>query len=849
MSSDRGAFRKTGTLVAILLAYAGVAVGMTWPLILRIATHLPGGTSDALVHYWNGWWIRQALTTGQSPFYTSYLFHPRGISLAYHNFAWLNIAAWLVLQPFTGGFVAYNLSLLANLTLCGYAAFLLAHELTGDRRAAFLAGLIYQCWPFRLAQLDHPNLISTQWIPLFLLFTIRVLRHRRWQDGLLAGAFLALTGYTRWQLLIPAAILGGLYLVGTLPRWWPWRRHVALPLLLASIVAALALAPPALFLARQWRTASADLLVQGEERTMQTDLLAYVTPGRSHPLLGAFTGPAYERYYADRSEGRRFPAYVGAVTLILALAGIWKARRACAPWALMALALILLALGPVLRVGGQLYPAVPMPYILVARSFVVRLLRFPDRFNMSLALPAAVLAGHGIAALLARLRRRGQGGAAAAACLLGGAILFDYLAAPVLLQHPQPSPIYARLAAELDEFAVLNLPINPQQSKLYMFAQVIHQRPILQGKTARFPEGTYAYLDGQPWLRGLRQSDEMSPQLTDVSRQLAALADDGVRYVILHKDLVDAGRLARWQRYLLTTPRFEDEQIAVYATHPLAGRDFSLADPLTPDLGPIRVIPSADCLNPGDVLEVDVGWGAIASPGRDFDVKLALAAEGDVVHQEETFPLSPSWPTGEWPANAVAWGTYVLHTHPSLPAGEYTVTLALVDPTTVASQGRQATVGQVAVRQSPCAFPIPPDAVRTDALFGDDLRLVGYRLRHEGASLTLTLHWRAERRMDTAYKIFVHVFDPATQVPVAQDDAMPRRWSYPTTLWSPGEIVTDAIPISLVGVPPGTYGVALGVYDPETMERSPVVDRTGQPQTDGRLVLSGETVEVGQIEP
>lgn len=847
--SDRIVLYKRWTNLGVLLAYVGVAVGITWPLTTQITTYLPGHTTDTLVHYWNGWWVQRALTTGQLPFYTSYLFHPRGLSLVYHNFAWLNIIPWLILEPWGGGFATYNLSLLVNLALCGFAVFLLTRDLTGDGRAAFLAGLIYQCWPFRLSQLDHPNLISTQWIPLFLLFLIRAVRRGRWQDGALAGVFLALTGYTRWQLLIPAAIAGGIYLICTLPGQWASRRRWAPALLLAGVVAALALAPPVLLLAGQQRTTPADLLIQGEEDTKQTDLLAYLTPGGSHPVVGTFTQPAYDRYYANRSGGSRFYAYIGVTALALALLGMWKARRICLSWVVMALTLLLLALGPILRINGRLYPAMPMPYRLAARSFVVRLLRFPDRFNMFLALPVAVLAAYGVTQILALVRRRGRWPTVVVSCLLGGVILFEYAGLPVPLQQPQTSPFYVRLAAEPGDFAVFNLPIDPQKSKLYMFAQTVHHHPILQGKTARFPEGTFAYLDGHPWLRSLRQSGEMDPKLTDVSRQLASLAEDDVRYIILHKTQVGADRLARWQHYLLITPRFEDEHIVVYATAPLAGQDFTLIDDLAPGIGLIRVITSTGCLNPGGVLEVDVGWGTTAAPGRDWQVALALVSGRDTISQAEVFPLSPAWPTREWPANGVAWGYYTLHTDPSLPTGAYTVTLALVDPATGAMQGQPTAVGQVTVSQSPCLFPIPPDAVRVNALFGDDLRLLGYQLRHDTDRLTVTLHWRSERRMQTDYKIFVHVFDPATATPVAQDDAMPHRWAYPTTFWEPGETVEDVIPISLKGAPAGIYGVAVGVYDPATLERLPVINEIGQPQSDSRLVLPGETVKVEEHGP
>ena len=852
--TERSALRRRGVELGILLAYGAVAVGITWPLAARLSTHLLRGSGDTLFHYWNDWWVQRALAAGQIPFYTRYLFYPAGVSLIHNNFAWLNIAIGLVLRPLVGGLAAYNLPLLLNLALCGFTAFLLTRDLTGDWRAAFLAGLIYQCWPYRLHQLGHPNLISTQWIPLFLLFTIRTVRQGRWQDGALAGAFLALTGYTRWQQLIPAAIVGCVYLVCTLPgQWASWRRWMS-ALLLAGSVAALALAPPATLLMGQQITAPANLVVEQDESLKQTDLLAYLTPSQDHPVLGPLAQTVHDRHRASGTGPRPFTSYIGVAVLALALLGVWKGRRSAIPWAAIALVLISLALGPVLRVGGQLYPAIPMPYRLAARLFVVRLLRFPDRFNMFLALPVAALAAFGVERILGLVRRWGTPVTTSILCLVGATILFDYWIAPIPLEPAQPSPYYSELAAEPGDFAVLNLPIDPNTAKSHMFAQTVHHRPILQGHVSRLVEGACTYLDGHPWLRVLRQYSEMNPQLSDVSRQLGSLAEEDVRYIIVHKRRVGADRVAHWQRYLLTSPRFEDEQIVVYATTPLAGRDFTLADELAPGIGPIRVITSTHCLNPGRVLEVDVGWGTTAAPEQDFRVELALTSEDGEVSQVETFPLSPSWPASEWTTNAIAWGYYILRAHPSLPAGTYTLTLALVDPATGKIWGQQAVVGQVTVSPSPCTFDVPSNANSMNALFGDDLRLLGYQLRRDGGLLTLTLHWRSEQRMETDYKIFVHVFDPATAVPVAQDDAMPHRWAYPTTFWGPGEPVKDVIPISLEGMPAGTYGVAIGVYDPATVERLPVVDGAaslpftlegiGQLQPDGRLVLPGETVEI-----
>ncbi|MCP4537067.1 MAG: hypothetical protein GY832_07960 [Chloroflexi bacterium] len=840
--------RKNWIIVIVLLIYLVIAVGMTWPLILDVNAHLPGGSQDTYLHYWNGWWAKRALSTGQSPYYTSYLYHPSGLSLVYHNFAWMSIVTWRILEPLVGGFAAYNFSILINLALCGLAAFLLAYELTNDRRAAFLAGLTYQCWPFRLSQLDHPNLISTLWIPIFLLFLIRTVRQGKRQHAVLTGVFLALVGYTRWQLLIPAAIMASVYLICTLPNKVTLRQRWVPALMIAGSITVLALAPPALMLIRQQSTTSTDLLREDEEVSLQTDLLAYLTPSASHPVLESLTRPAYDRYYANRPHARRFSAYIGVTVMALALFGVYKARRISLPWIAMAITMILLALGPVLRFNGQVYPGVPMPYRLAARLYVVRLVRLPDRFTMFLALPMAMLAAYGTTRVLAFARQRGGRASFAVPYLLGGIILFEYLLVPMDLRHPSVSEFYHQLSAESGDFAVLNLPVSAVDSKKYMLAQVTHQHPLVQGNTSRFPPGIFDYLSEHPWMHALCEFGTKPPEHTDVSRQLATLVQDDVKYIILHKNSNHPLRLDHWRHYFLVPPQFEDERILVYPTAPQAGRDLILTNELSPGIGLIRVITPTDCLIPGQPLNVQIGWGAITAPGQDWNVKLSLAADGET-HHEQVFPLSENWPTGEWPANAVAWGHYALQVPPSLPGNIYSITLMLVDPATGLAQDQSVIVGRVAVNESACVLPIPPDATRVNALFGNELRLLGYQLQREQAQLTLKLHWRSEHLIKTDYVIFVHVLDPDTGLRVAQDDSMPRRWSYPTTYWDSGEIVSDAIPLSLENAPSGAYSVVVGVYDSETKKRLSVIAHDGQPQPDDQIVLPGDKVEVGTKEP
>ena len=238
-----GIRRQRGTILA-LLAYGLLTVVMTWPLAARLGTHLPGIGDDLWTHQWTFWWVKQSLLEGHSPFYTDLLFHPQGVSLAYHNVAWLNIAVWLPLQAAVGGLIAYNLVFIAFLALNGFTMYLLARELTGSPPAAFIGGLVYGFWPYTLSHYDHPNLVVVCWLPLVLLYLHRTLERGRRRDALLSGVFLALTGLTRWQLLIMGGVVVGLYVLYYLLSKKSCRTRRTLGLLmLTGLVAGALLAP------------------------------------------------------------------------------------------------------------------------------------------------------------------------------------------------------------------------------------------------------------------------------------------------------------------------------------------------------------------------------------------------------------------------------------------------------------------------------------------------------------------------------------------------------------------------------------------------------------------------------
>jgi hypothetical protein len=70
------------------------------------------------------------------------------------------------------------------------------------------------------------------------------------------------------------------------------------------------------------------------------------------------------------------------------------------------------------------------------------------------------------------------------------------------------------------------------------------------------------------------------------------------------------------------------------------------------------------------------------------------------------------------------------------------------------------------------------------------------------------------------------------------------RWAHRTTYWSAREVVTDDIPLSLENAPASVYHVVVGVYDPVTGERLPVMDKVGQLQPDAQMLLPGSEIKV-----
>lgn len=130
---------------------------------------------------------------------------------------------------------------------------------------------------------------------------------------------------------------------------------------------------------------------------------------------------------------------------------------------------------------------------------------------------------------------------------------------------------------------------------------------------------------------------------------------------------------------------------------------------------------------------------------------------------------------------------------------------------------------------------LPERSLRADFVGG--VSLLGASLPEAvpaGESRPLALFWQARERPQGDYTVFVHAID-ARGRRWGQDDRRPNHGGYPTTAWSPGDLVIDQYwPVLDPCAPEGQLQVVAGLYDVVTQARQ-------------KLAGGTETVPLGRV--
>ncbi len=398
--------RRTREHLISLALYAGLAVVFTYPLVFNMDR--VNGAGDPAVMVWSVAWIQHALTSGAT-LYDANIFYPTQNALAYTDLLLPSAVVTAPLYLITNNpLLSFNVVLLLTYVLSGYATFLLARRLLGDRpyalHAALFAGAVYAVCPYRYGHITQLNTMTTFWLPLILLFMHRYLEDgRRPKDLLLTGLFFTLNVlsglyYGVFAILMMAAFY---FLWSLLNREPPKLRDFALGVpvfAVFGVVLALILGPYLALSGAADHTRDLGTVAGGSFIPA-----AILTAAPESWFLG-WTGEAFGITHENRKPVYELTLYPGLAVAALAVYGLLARNRvspSSALYALLGLVIFIFSLGPAIPVGESY---IPLPYYLLYELVPgFGNLRVPARMWAIVMLCIAVLAGLGLRTLMQRL--------------------------------------------------------------------------------------------------------------------------------------------------------------------------------------------------------------------------------------------------------------------------------------------------------------------------------------------------------------------------------------------------------------------------------------------------------------
>lgn len=597
----------------VALLYLILTFIATYPAITNFNSHFIG-YGDTLVNAWNLWWVQRSISNWTSPFHTSMLYYPDGVSLAYHTLNLFNGCLAFLFQAFFGMSLpaVFNTISLLTFIATGVGMFILVRSITGSSLSGVISSLIFTFAPYRMGRVSFGNLdlYSTQFIPWLVLFLIKMQQTPRWRYVIGAAIALSLTGWCSLELgfgtgililllfvfevisaitkkfsgckifqntdysprelfvFVKAVFLEGLEQLTPQLKYW-----LGLVLLTGIFMLPFILPMISNYQSFQDQTDQFSASISNS-----ADLAGFFIPDSGTTPLIKRVGPdfitqrinsIYAKFYGNPCEKTVFLGY--SVILIILVSFYINRSDSMQRWIFIAGIFFILCLGPVLHIAGRPIFS-PMPYEFFLHVPLLKFGRSPSRLAIFLMLALAIIVGYGYSALERRWRRFGWG-----TVLIGAIIFIEFLIIPMRLDNRavKISFYYAQLYEDDQELAVLDIPIDLYGAQGpaadYMLYQTLHHHPIVGGYISRTPTSALAIFD-YPFIHQLRArlyNDQApyrfrSAMMATAKQDINAL---GVYYIILHKDKLDDRDVIKIYHAmckLLALPEYEDKYIAVW---------------------------------------------------------------------------------------------------------------------------------------------------------------------------------------------------------------------------------------------------------------------------------------------
>jgi len=539
--------------ILILLVFIFLIIIVTFPLVFKITTHIPGffSTDEPYATLWSSWRIKYSFQNNLPLRNTNLIAYPFGLDLfssAYFSYLWMG---WHhLLSLLSSPVLAWNIQILLNLSLSALFTYLLTFSLTQNRFSAILGGIIFSFCPYQFMRIwQHLGLTYNQWLPLILFSAIlfREISSKKHLIFFALSLFLLLS--FDWSIMY----LGGVSLFCSLIYvfFYHWRIKffqqkefvfedfkylkritfigifsffILLPQFLSVIKSRLSLSSitsPSIW--NPYHRPFEDLFIQSAKP------LSYLLPAIVHPIFGKFT----EKFIGSSLYGISFTEhtlYLGWVPLLLAFLTFkrWRILQKTKDERRRTKDEFYIGFFVFLAIVAWFFSQPPWwkfgPIRIYMPSFfmykVLPMFRAYCRFGIAVMLAIAVLAGFGLKFILERFKS--QKIKIVLTCLFSGLVLLEFWNYPPfkVIDVSKVPTVYYWLKGQPGDFVIAEYPLDADSpNEMYKFYQTKHEKKIINSTIP----GTYA--------------NKVAQTITKLSDPNTAgvLKWMGVKYVIVHK--------------------------------------------------------------------------------------------------------------------------------------------------------------------------------------------------------------------------------------------------------------------------------------------------------------------------
>ena len=765
---------------AALCVYFVATALITLPFMLRLDQTL-FNWGDALLQTWTLGWNAQQFFIDPLNLYNAPTFYPYPYTLAFTDTLVPQSVIALPLILLIGNLpLVHNLSIVLAFVLNGANMYLLLRWWKLKFWGALVGGFIYAFGHYHLSHFGHLDLLSSQWLPLILLFFDLALERKQLRYFVLLSAAFLLNAMSAFYYAFFASVVVLCY---ALVRMWQLRGKTEtrawLQLGATFAVTALIVLPfglPYISLARDFGLSRPF----AELQRMSAAPASYLTLNSVNEPFASFM-PFFPQVHPEAVVSP------GILALALAAYGIVRRKNWRPANALIVIGFVafFLSLGPAVKIGAWELPLPNQILYTVVPGFAGAM-RAISRWGLIVLFAVAGLAGFAFDDVSRRVSRKWF--APALGIVVLALLYWEYDQAPLRLMtgtllREQPSQLYAWLKTQ-PEGAAVELPMGEKGSGTandfwYQYFTLLHRHRIVNGSSG-FAPLTY---------REIETRLEHFPTAEGIEL-LRAL---NVRYVLLHTNALEHDD-ALSEKFALYHDALRVAQTA--------GTDIALEiiPPPSPPpraahwefSAPVEMLPnesvrafliaqpaqfSTILLSERGLLDVSARWydtanALVKTETARVTAPLLLNEHGTVL------PFSLNAPTQN--------GTYHV----------------ILD---VRGAGELQTLEQnVNVNSARTESDPPIQLVNAH---------IGSRAARAGETLKIILQWRTLAQSPKNYSVFLHLDDEQGNTR-AQLDMEPFYGALPTTQWQAGNVFVEQYEIPLAaGLPQGSSHLVAGMFD------------------------------------